>query len=510
MAKNRGKYQSLTLKRKLEILDQVEQSPKRKKKDIASAFGIPQSTLSTILKEKEKLLASSAAGRTNRKRCRGHTRPDVDTALFQWFTATRQQSVPISGEVLKAKAEEFSKEFGQPDWVCSSGWLSRWKVRHNIAYRNVSGENAAMNKDVCDDWKLRKLRPLLSKYDSNDVFNADETGLYWRLLPDKTHAFRGEACTGTKKSKERVTVLVCANMTGTEKHSLLTIGKYKQPRCFRGVSLLPTEYEANPSAWMTSSIFEAWLQKWNSKLARSGRKIVLFVDNCTAHPHIQGLEFIELVFLPPNTTSEIQPCDQGIIKTLKTYYRKIMVQRLLRALSSGSTMAEYKITLLDGIQILQKAWEMVTPATISNCFRKAGFERVSATLEDEDPFRDMDEPEDSLEELQLPESCTFSEYLSVDENLQCTPLPTTEDIVTSITQQSSDTIESDDDTGDPLPAVTYQEAYSAFLKIRSFLLRSDERDKQYHLLNKLENEMHKCGNSASVQSLLTDFFTTAS
>ena len=107
------------------------------------------------------------------------------------------------------------------------------------------------------------------------------------------------------------------------------------------MSLIPTEYEANPSAWMTSQVFEAWLQKWNNKLARSGRKIALFIDNCTAHPHIQNLEFIELIFLPPNTTSEIQPCDQGI---LKFYYRKSMVHSLLRAISSGSTIAEFKIS----------------------------------------------------------------------------------------------------------------------------------------------------------------------
>ena len=56
------------------------------------------------------------------------------------------------------------------------------------------------------------------------------------------------------------------------------------PKVFRGVSLLPTEYEANPSARMTSQVFEAWLQKWNNKLARSGRKIALFIDNCTARP----------------------------------------------------------------------------------------------------------------------------------------------------------------------------------------------------------------------------------
>ena len=55
---------------------------------------------------------------------------------------------------------------------------------------------------------------ILSRYDPSDIFNADETGLYWRLLPDKTHSLSGEVCTGGKKSKDRVTVLVCANMTG--------------------------------------------------------------------------------------------------------------------------------------------------------------------------------------------------------------------------------------------------------------------------------------------------------
>ena len=54
----------------------------------------------------------------------------------------------------------------------------------------------------------------------SNIFNADETGLYWRLLPDKIHAVTEEVCTGGKKSKERVTLLVCANMSGSEKLSI--------------------------------------------------------------------------------------------------------------------------------------------------------------------------------------------------------------------------------------------------------------------------------------------------
>ena len=96
----------------------------------------------------------------------------------------------------------------------------------------------------------------------------------------------------------------------------------------------------------------------------------------------------------------------------------------------------------------------------------------------------------------------------MDENVQCAPLPNTKDIVTSIIQQPGETNESDDDTGDPLPAVTYSEAYSAILKIRSFPLRSYESDEHYHLLNKLESDIQTCGSNASAQSLITDFFHT--
>ena len=35
-------------------------------------------------------------------------------------------------------------------------------------------------------------------------------------LPDKTHAFKGEKCTGGKQAKDRLTVLVAANMDGSE------------------------------------------------------------------------------------------------------------------------------------------------------------------------------------------------------------------------------------------------------------------------------------------------------
>jgi len=61
-------------------------------------------------------------------------KPDVEAALFYWFTAARAQSVPTSEEILKAKAEELNSGMGYDQRSCSSGWLSHSKVRNNIHY----------------------------------------------------------------------------------------------------------------------------------------------------------------------------------------------------------------------------------------------------------------------------------------------------------------------------------------------------------------------------------------
>lgn len=90
------------------------------------------------------------------------------------------------------------------------------------------------------------------------VFNADETGLFWKLLPDYTYVHAGEAAAlGRKTSKERFTFLACANASGLLKLRPLVIGKAKKPRSFLN-KCLPVDYAFSKSAWMTVSIFKKW------------------------------------------------------------------------------------------------------------------------------------------------------------------------------------------------------------------------------------------------------------
>ncbi len=82
-------------------------------------------------------------------------------------------------------------------------------------------------------------------YTLNQIFNANENGLWWRLMPSKSLAHSGEKrAANLKKAKERVTLLGCANATGICKLPLAFIHVSKKPRCFKNMDMtkLPVNY----------------------------------------------------------------------------------------------------------------------------------------------------------------------------------------------------------------------------------------------------------------------------
>lgn len=100
-----------------------------------------------------------------------------------------------------------------------------------------------------------------------------------------------------------------------------------------------------------------------------GRNALLVVNNCPAHPKvIEGLRNADLFFLPPNTTSKIQPCDAGIIRALKIHYQRHFYSSILEGYEVRAINPE-KIIILNAINFINATWNTeVKTTTIANCF----------------------------------------------------------------------------------------------------------------------------------------------
>jgi hypothetical protein len=83
----------------------------------------------------------------------------------------------------------------------------------------MAGESSADKK--AEDFIVNVLPGLIEGYAAEDIYNADETGLFFKCLPDKTYGFSNEICHGGNKSKDRLTMMVCCYMTDNDKVELL-------------------------------------------------------------------------------------------------------------------------------------------------------------------------------------------------------------------------------------------------------------------------------------------------
>ena len=283
MAKLR-KRQYIPISRKVEIILYMEANPSKKQTKVAEKFGMNAKTLNNIVKAKTKIMEGAGKLSDGRKRFKSKNFGEVNAALTLWLKQHfGRPQIRIDGDILLRKAAYFASEFEYAT-PPSSSWINRWKKQWGIGKIMKSGEGGGVDMDVVVAWRTGELKRILQEYASSNIYNCDETGLFWKMLPEKSLEFIGEKQSGRKQLKTRMTLLVGSNMDGSDMMPLLAIGKCAKPRAFKGVRKLPVRYISNRKAWMRSDIFEAEMQKFDRRMKNQGRKVCMILDNCSAHP----------------------------------------------------------------------------------------------------------------------------------------------------------------------------------------------------------------------------------
>lgn len=360
------KHTNLNIKQKLSVITDAKTIGRD---ELCAKYKCSKATINRIIKNKDSIVEKSKTFKWSTKRERAGACEKVEKALLLWFKQMRESGALISRNMILEKAKKFAVEMNS-DFNPSSGWLHRWQKRENITLRKVHGEGASANVEAANVFFDNVLPNLVLNYEPKDIFNADESGLFFRALPNSTLIKKGDQTRGFKSSKERLTLLFICNATGDYK-KVIVIGKSKNPRCFKN-KILPLEYYSQKKAWMTQDLWQNILLSLDAEMEKQGRKVILFVDNASSHKTSAVLANINLQYLPANTTSIAQPLDQGIIYCFKSYYKQNIVRKQISAIECGKTMEDFvkNLSIFHAMHIIKNSWWLVKPTTISNCFKR--------------------------------------------------------------------------------------------------------------------------------------------
>ena len=123
-------------------------------------------------------------------------------------------------------------------------------------------------------------------------------------------------------------------------------------------------------------------------MQKQNRKVLLLLDNVPSHPKDVNLSDVEVVFLPANTTSKLQPLDQGLIKAIKSCYRSRLLNAVLAKIDKDEDVINVSkcVSVLDAINWVDAAVREVSCSTVKKCFFKCGIGHndESASIDKED------------------------------------------------------------------------------------------------------------------------------
>jgi len=222
-----------------------------------------RSGLYKIIKQKDSLLSRAAEGVAGgRASSRVGQYPQVDKALLEWFLAVRargRKRVPLSLAIIWQKALQVAEHLGNTDFAASNGFFQRWASRHGLVNVALHGSGASSNVEEAAE-RMAAIRQQLEGYDVDLIYNVDETDLLYRGLPWRSYVPSEDRRTarGSKamNSKDRVTLTLCCNATGTHKVPGTMIGKAAQPMCFQGKgNASPLPYFSQKSASTDAFVF---------------------------------------------------------------------------------------------------------------------------------------------------------------------------------------------------------------------------------------------------------------
>ncbi|XP_042234804.1 tigger transposable element-derived protein 1-like [Homarus americanus] len=193
----------------------------------------------------------------------------MERMLSTWIDdQTQRLKTPLSQCVIQQKTRSLWKDITKdkpnvPEFSVSRGWFDRFRKHISIHKLKIQGESASADHKAAE-----KFPPFLTTlikeggYSPKQVFNLDETRLFWNKMPSRTYISKEEKTTpGFKVAKDCLTLLIGGNAEGDLKLKPLLVYRSETPHVLRGVvrGQLPVVWRSNRKAWLTGSVMHDYM-----------------------------------------------------------------------------------------------------------------------------------------------------------------------------------------------------------------------------------------------------------
>ena len=306
----------------------------------------------------------------------------------------------------------------------SETWARKWARDREV----ISSKSEPINRAELAQARVSELQQIISQYPPDNVYSMTSSGLFFRVLPHRAYVSKLEenddasddkrvrACKGLK-SKDRMTLYMCANESGLDRLPITCIGKYEHPACFRVGAQKALPYLYQKQALSDAGTFQMW---WRTvflphmRQTQEGEKVLLLVESvgpCEADLLKDPTDQVRVEALPPSYSTtmvyakkekedskekgvptvpslpQCQAMEYGILETVKRRYRYRLLQEVMDAFDERhirrqvANEANYPMGsrglregslahIGDSMRLLDIIWKEVAKTTITKAWQK--------------------------------------------------------------------------------------------------------------------------------------------
>ncbi|XP_065645492.1 tigger transposable element-derived protein 1-like [Hydra vulgaris] len=173
----------------------------------------------------------------------------TEKALAIWIKDLTQKRIPIDGHLIKQKALRFYKQLKESEPSTSSdgnnaqfsasiGWLTGFLKRYSFHKLKIKDEIASADKEAARKYP-EKLAKIIEDggYCADQIFNAEETGLFCKKMPTRTYIAKSEKTASGFKAAKKIKLLFCFAVMHWRMLKPLLVNQSLKPRALKGKDL---------------------------------------------------------------------------------------------------------------------------------------------------------------------------------------------------------------------------------------------------------------------------------